>query len=83
VGSRKGRNNAESIFGMHKIATDSYIRTLRDPMDPALLFPIIDRIFEFLVQQNIICDFLTADKMLLIPLDGTWFSTSEQMKCSS
>ena len=83
MGRRKGKSNAESIFGVHKIPTDTHIRTLLDPIDPAMLFPIFDRIFEFLVQQNVIRDLLTAEKLLLIALDGTWFFSSEQIKCPS
>lgn len=83
MGRRKGKNNAESIFGVHKIPTDTHIRTLLDPIAPALLFPIFDRIFEFLVAENVIGDLLTAENLLLIALDGTWFFSSEQIKCSS
>ena len=34
MGGRKGKNNAESIFGVHKIPTDTHIRTLLDPIPP-------------------------------------------------
>ncbi|MDY7028725.1 MAG: hypothetical protein SVR04_10550 [Spirochaetota bacterium] len=61
MGRRKGKNNAQSIFGVHKIPTDKQIRSLLDPVSPELLFPVFDRIFEFLVREGIIRDMVTED----------------------
>ena len=83
MGMRKGKNNAQSIFGVHKIPTDNQIRSLLDPVSPQLLFPVFDRIFEFLVSEGVISDMVTADGFLLIALDGTWFYSSEQIACDS
>jgi hypothetical protein len=44
MGRRKGKNNAQSIFGVHKIPADNQIRSLLDPVSPELLFPVFDRI---------------------------------------
>ena len=81
--TRKGKNNAESIFGVHKIPTDTHIRNLLDPIPPDLLFPVFDKIYDFLVTEGQIATMVTNDKMLLIALDGTWFFSSEQIKCES
>ena len=83
MGMRKGKNNAQSIFGVHKIPTDNQIRSLLDPVSPKLLFPVFDRIFEFLVAEGVISDMVTVDGFLLIALDGTWFYSSEQIACDS
>ncbi|MEA3508638.1 MAG: ISNCY family transposase [Synergistota bacterium] len=83
MGMRKGKNNAQSIFGVHKIPTDNQIRSLLDPVSPELLFPVFDRIFEFLVSEGIIRDMVTEDGFLLIALDGTWFYSSEQIACDA
>lgn len=83
MGTRKGKNNAESIFGVHKIPTDTHIRNVLDPVPPALLFPVFDKVFDFLVTERVIADLITDDKLLLIALDGTWFFSSEQIKCSA
>jgi hypothetical protein len=83
MGQRKGKNNAQSIFGVHKIPTDNHIRSLLDPIPPKLLFTVFDRIFEFLVSEGMIRDMVTEDKFLLIALDGTWFYSSEQIACNS
>ena len=81
MGTRKGKNNAESIFGVHKIPTDTHIRNVLDPIPPELLFPVFDKIFTFLVTEHVIADLVTTDNLLLIALDGTWFFSSEQIKC--
>lgn len=81
--TRKGKNNVQSIFGVHKIPSDTHIRNLLDPIPAKLLFPVFDAIFEFLLAEGVIADLLTVDKLLLIALDGTWFFSSEQIKCES
>jgi hypothetical protein len=83
MGTRKGKNNAESVFGIHKIPTDTHIRNILDPISPRLLFPVFDKIFEFLVAEKVIAELVTNDNLLLIALDGTWFFSSEQIKCES
>ncbi|MFZ2406816.1 MAG: ISNCY family transposase, partial [Methylobacter sp.] len=40
----QGRNNANSIFGVHKIPSDAQIRNLLDPVPPCTLFPVISDI---------------------------------------
>ena len=83
MGTRKGKNNAESIFGVHKIPTDTHIRNILGPIPPAVLFPVFDNIFDFLVTEHVIADLVTTDNLLLIALDGTWFFSSEQIQCPS
>ena len=83
MGTRKGKNNAESIFGVHKVPTDTHIRNILDPIPPAVLFPVFDNIFDFLVTEHVIADLVTTDNLLLIALDGTWFFSSEQIQCPS
>jgi hypothetical protein len=83
MGLRKGKNNAESIFGVHKIPTDTHIRNLLDPIPPELLFPVFDKVYEFLLTEGVIKEMITHDNLLLIALDGTWLFSSEQLSCPS
>jgi len=81
--SKKGKSNLQTIFNVHKIPTDTHLRNLLDPIPPELLFPVFDRIFDFLVSEQVITDLVTEDGLLLIALDGTWFFSSEQIQCPS
>ena len=83
MSGRKGKNNAESIFGVHKIPTDTHIRNLLDPIPPDLLFPVFDKVYEFFLTEGVIKDMLTHDNLMLIALDETWFFSSEQISCPS
>ena len=79
----KGKNNAETIFNVHKIPTDTHIRNLLDPIPPYLLFPLFDKIYSFLVEEGYIADLVTSDGLLLIALDGTWYFSSQHIRCGS
>ena len=54
-----------------------------DPISPRLLFPVFDKLFEFLVAEKAIAELVTNDNLFLIALDGTWFFSSERIKCES
>ena len=43
---RLGRNNAQSLFGVHQIPSDNQIRNLLDPVPPETLFPVVAEISE-------------------------------------
>lgn len=47
----KGRSNAQSLFGVHRIPSDNQIRDLLDPVQPACVFPIFEEILQMLEQQ--------------------------------
>lgn len=49
---RLGRNNAASLFGVHKIPCDNQIRKLLDPVSPATLFPAMAEIGADLYRQG-------------------------------
>jgi hypothetical protein len=42
----KGRSNAQSLFGMKNIPSDSHIRSLLDPVLPSYLEPMYRLVFE-------------------------------------
>ena len=70
---KKGKNNAQTVFNIHKIPADTHIRHLHDPIPPNLLSPLFDKIYSFLIEEGYIADLITYDGLLLIALDGTWF----------
>lgn len=78
---RKGRNNAQSLFGARKIPSDVQIRNLLDPIDPAHLrapfWEILDRLE--CAQQ---LEAYRYAGMLLCSLDGTQYFRSTQIHCA-
>lgn len=45
----QGKDNAQTLFGVHQVPTDNHIRSLLDAVDPAQvypMFPYIERVAE-------------------------------------
>jgi len=77
----KGKNNAQSLFGVHQIPTDNHIRGLLDPVKPEEIFPIFEEILETLEQQGQLKPFRSLANRLLVALDGTEYFSSTQIHC--
>ena len=67
----KGRSNAENLFGMRNIPSDSHIRTLLDPVVPQFLHPMYRQVFERLEAAGLLDNFRSHARSLLVALDGT------------
>jgi hypothetical protein len=82
----KGRSNAQSLFGVHKIPSDNHIRDLLDSAQPKQIFPIFEKILQMLEQDGHLDKFRDFDNNLLIALDGTEYFSSRQIhfpQCST
>ena len=77
----KGNSNAGTIFGLHSIPSDNWIRTLLDPVPSSKLVPVYRSVFEQLHEQGTIDRFRAFDGNLLVAIDGTWFHSSETIHC--
>lgn len=77
----KGKSNAQSLFGVHKIPSDNHIRDLLDPVQPKQVFPIFEEILEVLEQQGALQDFRSFADTLLLAMDGTEYFGSSQIHC--
>ena len=77
----KGKNNAESLFGVHQISTDNHIRDLLDPVKPAQIFPVFEEILQTLEQQGQLKQFRSFANTLLVAMDGTEYFSSTQIHC--
>lgn len=77
----KGSSNATTIFGIEKIPTDNWIRTLLDPVPSSSLSGVFRRVFEQLEEQGSLDTYRAFDDRLLVALDGTWFHSSETIHC--
>ena len=79
----KGKNNAETIFGIGKIPSDNHIRDILDEVPPEDLFPMYQEMFSAYQQNGIIESFRSFGGAILLPLDGTWYFSSKTLHCDN
>ena len=77
----KGKSNAQSLFGVHRIPCDHQIRDLLDAVSPEHLFPVFEDILQVLEAQGQLEDFRCLGDSLLVALDGTEYFSSDQIHC--
>ena len=74
-----GKNNAQSIFGVHQIPSANPIRNLLDPVAPETVFPWRQAIGDGLLSAGYFEPFRCVGGTLLVALDGTDFFSSEKI----
>jgi hypothetical protein len=79
----KGRNNAESLFGIEEVPCDNHIRKLLDPIAPRYLFPMFEQVFSDLEAAEELDGFRSLDGHLHIALDGTCYFSSKKIYCQN
>jgi hypothetical protein len=72
----KGKSNAQSLFGVHKIPSDNQIRDLLDAVPPEHVFPVFEEILQVLEQQGQLEGFRSVADTLLVAIDGTEYFSS-------
>jgi hypothetical protein len=77
----KGKNNAQTLFGLQDIPTDNHIRDLLDVVPPQRVFPMFDRIITTLDKLGQLQAFHAVNDQLLIALDGTQYHSSNTIHC--
>ncbi len=77
----KGKSNAQSLFGVHRIPSDNQIRALLNPVKPEQVFPIFEEILQVLEQQGQLKSFRSFAHTLRMAMDGTEYFSSSQMHC--
>ncbi len=77
-----GRNNANSLFGVYVIPTDTQIRRVLDGIPAEKLFPIFAWCFAFLIHHGGIEE-LKSDLGYLLSLDGTGYFSSDTIHCKN
>ena len=77
----KGRSNAQSLFGVHKIPSDNPIWDLLDPVKPEQVFPVFEEILQVLEPQGALKGFRSFAGTLLMAMDGTEYFGSSQIHC--
>lgn len=79
----KGKNNAQSLFGIFKIPSDNQIRNLLDVVSPSYVFPVFSYIFKGLEKTGHIDTFRSYNNDLLFALDATQFFSSNKIHCKN
>ena len=79
----KGKNNAQTLFGIQDIPTDNHIRDLLDAVPPQRVFPMFQRIITALDELGQLQAFHAVNDQLLIALDGTQYHSSNTIHCDS
>lgn len=77
----KGRSNAQSLFGVHKIPSDNHIRDLLDPAPAKQIFPVFEQILQMLEREGQLDKFRDFEENLLVAMDGTEYFSSSQIHC--
>src|SRR5918999_1507838 len=50
----QGKDNAQTLLGVHQVPTDNHIRSLLDAVDPAEVYPMFPYIFKGLQQAGVV-----------------------------
>jgi hypothetical protein len=79
----KGRSNVQRLFGAHQIPSNNQTRNLLDGVTPAHTSPIFRHIVKELERTGHLEKFRSLNNDLLVPLDGTQYFSSHQIKCQN
>lgn len=77
------RSNAESLFCIDEIPSDSQIRNTLDPINPNVLGPLYDEIFQGLEQHGYLKEYRCINNSFLVAIDGTQQLSSEKVHCKN
>ncbi|MBP6807846.1 MAG: ISNCY family transposase [Chromatiaceae bacterium] len=77
----RGRNNATSLFGVHKIPCDQQSRNLLDPVPPEELAPLLMNIVDGLYRLGALETHRTLAGGFTVALDGTEYFASNASSC--
>ncbi len=75
------RSNCQTLFGIGKIPSDNYIRDNLDPVDPAHLQPLFERMEAQLEKPAMRQAFRRLGERTLIAWDGTEYFNSYKINC--
>ena len=80
---RDPNDNFRTIYGINRVPSDSQMRDILDPLDPADLRPGFREIFRRLQRGKMLQRFAYLDGHYLLSLDGTGYFSSSKIHCPS
>ena len=78
---RLGKNNAQTLFGLHEIPSDNQIRHLLDATAPGRVQPLFSYLFDALKQAGVVETYRSVNRTLLLAFDGTDYFSSPTLHC--
>ena len=79
----KGKNNADSLFGIKNILSDNHIRFLLDKVSPSYLSPMYSFIFDGLEQGGYLNEMRSYNNNQLVAMDGVQYFSSSKIHCEN
>ncbi|MEM6431313.1 MAG: hypothetical protein AAF708_18895 [Deinococcota bacterium] len=83
LGRRKGKSNAENLFGLEQLPTDQQIRNLLDGVSAEALGVVYRHLVKVLVETKVLERFKVAGRYYLLAMDGTHYFGSEKIHCDN
>jgi len=80
---RDPADNFRTIYGIDHVPSDTQMRAILDPLDPANLRPLFRDVFRCLQRGKVLEPFVYFDGHYLLSLDGTTYFSSSKVHCSS
>ena len=78
----QGKNNAQTLFGVHDLPSDNQIRHLLDSTEPGQVKPLFAYLFNALDQAGVVETYRSVNQTLLLVLDGTTYFSSPTLHCA-
>lgn len=76
-------HNLEALFGVQLTPSDSCMRERLDPVDPALLRGAFNAVHRYLQRGKALSYFRVMGGYYLLAMNGTGYSSSKRVQCSS
>jgi hypothetical protein len=77
----KGKSNAETVFKMERIPTDTHIRNLLDPVSPTEVEDEFRYLLAELESSGALNRWRVLDGRLAFSLDGVYYFSSQKISC--
>ena len=76
------QSNAETLYEIRQIPTDTHIRNLLDPLDPKEIMGCFKEIIDRLATNGYLDEMRGYDEKLLIAVDGSQYHESHKISCA-
>lgn len=81
--ARRSEGNLHRLYGIGQVPSDTRMREILDPVDPARLRPVFNDVFRELQRGKALEPLVFHDGCYLLLLDGTGYFSSPTLHCAS